>query len=73
MYINKKMVPKNVKLEKSIFSNYPYQNFYSNIILKSSFMGFFFEISFSFIEMLSSEAEATKKIFVIELSVSSLV
>ena len=36
-------------------------------------MGFVFEISISFIEMLSSEAEATKKIFVIELSVSSLV
>ena len=67
------MIPKNVKLEKSIFSNYPYQNFCSNILLKCSFMGFVFEISISFIEMLSSEAEATKKIFVIELSVSSLV
>ena len=34
-------------------------------------MGFFFKISFSFIEMLSSEAEAIKKFFVIELSDSS--
>ena len=36
-------------------------------------MGFFFKISFSFIEMLSSKAEVIEKFVVIELSVSSLV
>ena len=59
------MIPKNGKLEKSIFSNFPYQNCYSNILLKCSCMGFLFKIGFTFTETLSSEAEAIKKFFVI--------
>ena len=69
MYISKKYSPENVRLEKSIFINCPYWDFYSNIFHEWQFTSFFFKISFWFIEMLGSGVEVIKKFSVIELSV----